>query len=573
MDLIQPFSKTMIKPVKIAYFSMEIALHPDIPTYAGGLGILAGDTLRSAADMELPMCAVTLIHRKGYFRQKIDASGWQFEEEEPWNISQHVKELPERVIVCIDGRNVHIRCWLFEIHGESGGVIPIYLLDTDFEENGDWDRKLTDRLYLGDHYMRLCQEVILGQGGVRMLNALGHTSLQRYHMNEGHAACIGIELLYEQMNALDRQEIDEEILHNVRAKCIFTTHTPVPAGHDQFDLKLVHQVLGHCTAFLKRRDLFQSEYCKEGCLNMTYLALHLSHYVNGVAKRHAEVSRLMFAQYSIDAITNGVHPVTWVSPPFASLFDRFVSDWKKDSFNLRSALSIPSNDIWLAHQTAKDALIEYVAKETGLRLSHEILTMGFARRAAAYKRPGLLFENKERLIEIARKAGGLQIVYAGKAHPGDDQGKFLIQNIICLKSELAAHGIILVYLPGYDMRIGKLMASGVDIWLNTPQAPMEASGTSGMKAALNGVPSLSILDGWWIEGCVEGVTGWAISGNTGARGHATALLDKLQNEIVPIFLKDKGKFIGIMRHAIALNGAFFNTQRMLLQYLARAYFS
>ena len=561
----------MSKPTRIAYFSMEIALEPEIPTYAGGLGILAGDTLRSAADMRLPMCAVTLIHRKGYFRQRLDESGWQFEEEDPWDIAKSVKELSPRVTVRIDGRDVHIRCWLYEIKGVSGEVIPVHLLDTDLEENSEWDRRLTDRLYLGDHYMRLCQEVVLGQGGVRMLKALGHRNLARFHMNEGHAACLGIELLYEEMEALGREEIDEEILHNVRAKCVFTTHTPVPAGHDQFGMELVRQVLGHYSAFLKRKDLFQSQHCESECLNMTSLALHLSHYVNGVAKRHAEVSRLMFAHYSIDAITNGVHPGTWVSPPFKVLFERFVPDWRKDSFNLRSILRIPDDQIWLAHQSAKDTLLNFITEQTGVQLSHDKITLGFARRAAAYKRPGLLFANRERLAEIAKQAGGLQLVYAGKAHPGDDQGKFLIQDIIRLKDDLAAQGITLVYLPDYDMRIAQLMTSGVDVWLNTPEAPMEASGTSGMKAALNGVPSLSVLDGWWIEGCIEGLTGWAVEDSTGA-GDERALYDKLQKEIVPMYRDDRSKFIGIMRHSIALNGSFFNTQRMLLQYLARAYF-
>jgi starch phosphorylase len=302
---------------------------------------------------------------------------------------------------------------------------------------------------------------------------------------------------------------------------------------------------------------------------MTSLALHLSHYVNGVAKRHAEVSRMMFAHFSIDAITNGVHPGTWVSPAFSALFERYVSDWRKDSFNLRSVLSIPDDEIWRAHQLSKNNLLNFVMEKTGTQLYHDKLTLGFARRAAAYKRPGLIFENRERLGEIAKQAGGLQLVYAGKAHPGDNQGKLLIQNIIRLRDELAEHKITLVYLPDYDMRVGQLLTSGVDVWINTPQAPMEASGTSGMKAALNGVPSLSILDGWWIEGCIEGLTGWAIEGSA---GDARALYDKLQNEIVPMYLGERGKFIEVMRHSIALNGAFFNTQRMLLQYLARAYF-
>jgi starch phosphorylase len=561
----------MSSPTKIAYFSMEIAMKQGIPTYAGGLGILAGDTLRSAADMGLPLCAVSLLHRKGYFRQRLDESGWQFEEEDPWDIGQYLVELEPRVTVTVDRREVHIRCWRYDLVGHTGKVIPVYLLDTDLSENSKWDRQLTDRLYLGDHYLRLCQEVVLGQGGVRMLRALGHHELERFHMNEGHAACLGIELLHEEMQAAGREEIDEDILHKVRVKCVFTTHTPVPAGHDQFDMELVWQVLGHCRAFLARKDLYQSDHAEREKMNMTCLALHLSHYVNGVAKRHAEVSRLMFAQYEIDAITNGVHPGTWVSPSFQTLFDRFIPGWRADSFNLRSALNIPDDQIWLAHQAAKDELLAYVDRQTGRRLSHGILTLGFARRAAAYKRPGLLFENREWLHKAASQAGGLQLVYAGKAHPGDDQGKFLIQDIVRMQSDLEKHGITLVYLPDYNMQLGQLMTSGVDVWLNTPQAPMEASGTSGMKAALNGVPSLSIPDGWWIEGCIEGVTGWAIQGGKSG-GDGRALFDALQEKIIPLYCGGQDDFIEIMRHAIALNGAFFNTQRMLLQYLARAFF-
>jgi starch phosphorylase len=556
---------------KIAYFSMEIALDPEVPTYAGGLGILAGDTLRSAADLKLPTCGVTLLHRKGYFRQILDKSGWQFEEEAPWEVEKYMKLLEPRIYLKLDGREVCVRCWLFEIEGESGSVVPVYLLDTDVDENSEWDRRLTDRLYLGDHYYRICQEAVLGQGGVKMLRALGHNQLERYHMNEGHAAFLGLELLDEEMERRGVPEIDAEILKVVRHQCVFTTHTPVPAGHDQFPLDQVKQVLGHHEAFFRRPDIFRAEKCDGECLNMTYLALNLSHYVNGVAKRHAEVSRLMFADYEIDSITNGVHPGTWVCPAFQNLFERRIPGWKEDSFSLRSALSIPDEEIWRAHQAAKQVLCEVVENRAGEQFSLDVLTLGYARRATSYKRPKLLFENKEWLFEIARKAGGLQLVFAGKAHPGDDTGKFFIQDIIRMRGEFAEHGIKLVYLPDYDMKLAQWMISGVDVWLNTPQPPMEASGTSGMKAALNGVPSLSTLDGWWIEGRVEDVTGWAIEGTRGA-GDAKSLYEKLEWRIVPLYCEQRHEFIGIMRHAIALNGAFFNTQRMMLQYLARAYF-
>ena len=548
---------------------MEIALDAGIQTYAGGLGILAGDTLRAGADMKLPVCAVTLLHRKGYFRQRLDDSGWQFEEEDPWEIEKYLTPMESRVKITLHGREVWVRSWQYEIEGVTGASIPVYLLDTDVEENSEWDRHLTDRLYLGDFYFRICQEAVLGLGGVRMLRALGHDELTRYHMNEGHSAFLGLELLDEEMIRRGMSKIDDEMLQAVRRKCVFTTHTPVPAGHDQFPLEMAREVLGHHEAFFKRRDLFEPVKCAADCLNMTYLALNLSHYVNGVAKSHAEVSRLMFADHEIDSITNGVHARTWVCPSMQSLFERWIPGWKLDSFNMRSALNIPDEDLWRAHQAAKGDLCNYIEKERGERFSLDVLTLGFARRATSYKRPKLLFENKEWLFEIARKAGGLQLVFAGKAHPGDEMGKFFIQDIVRMRDEFRERGIKIVYLENYDMALAQKLVSGVDVWLNTPLPPMEASGTSGMKAALNGVPSLSVLDGWWIEGRIEGVTGWGIESEG---GDARSLYEKLEREIVPRYCERRGEFISVMRHAIALNGSFFNTQRMLLQYLERAYF-
>lgn len=546
---------------KIAYFSMEMALESEMRTYAGGLGILAGDTLRSAAGLNLPLCGVTLLHRRGYFRQRLDESGWQFEDDDGWEGDRFLTEMEPRVEVHLHNRKVWVRCWQYEVEGS----LPVYLLDTDLEENGEWDRRLTDRLYLGDHYLRICQEAVLGIGGVKMLRALGHKSLVKFHMNEGHSAFLGLALLVEEMRARGCEEIDKEVLHAVRVQCVFTTHTPVPAGHDQFSVEQVREILGHHEEFFKRDDL----YGHEGRFNMTYLALNLSHYVNGVAKRHGEVSQLMFAGYEIDSITNGVHAETWVCPPMRGLLDRWMPGWRKDAFILRSALAIPDEEIWRAHQGAKKQMCEVVERETGEVFSLEVLTLGFARRATSYKRPKLLFEDKERLFQIAAKAGGMQLVFAGKAHPGDEMGKFYIQEVFQMRKEFRERGIKLVYLQDYGMSLAGILVGGVDVWLNTPQPPMEASGTSGMKAALNGVPSLSVLDGWWVEGCVEGVTGWAVEGQG---GDAAALYEKLEEKVVPLYCERRHEFIEVMRHAMALNGSFFNTQRMMLQYVARAYF-
>jgi len=557
----------------IAYFSMEIGLDPGMPTYSGGLGILAGDTIRSAANLKVPMVAVTLLHRKGYFFQKLDNTGWQTEEPVEWSIDDFLTELPERVSVTIEGRTITIRAWKYETPGSTGFVVPVYFLDADLPENTEWDRTLTHYLYGGDLYYRLCQEIILGIGGVRILRALGYKNVKRFHMNEGHSSLLTLELIDEFLNEKGLDSITEEAIEQVRKKCVFTTHTPVPAGHDQFPMDLVKQVLGNHEAFE-----IQGLCTHEGMLNMTYLALSLSHYINGVAKKHKEVSSLMFANYKIDSITNGVNAGTWTSKPFQDLFDQYIPGWKEDNYNLRYALNISNEEIWQAHSQAKKQLIGYVNREANIGMDNDVLTIGFARRAASYKRADLVFEDMERLKKISSEVGAIQLIYAGKAHPQDQGGKELIKRIFQAKESLK-NAIKIAYLENYDMELGKLLTSGVDIWLNNPIPPHEASGTSGMKAALNGVPSLSILDGWWIEGCIEGVTGWSIGkmqrGSEEKENRiedANSLYDKLEQIIVPMFYNDRQQFMNIMRHAIALNGSFFNTQRMMQQYVLKAYF-
>ena len=558
----------------IAYFSMEVALDPAMPTYAGGLGVLAGDTIRSAADLEVPMVAVSLLYRHGFLKQHIDTSGWQHAEPCAWDVAAFVRELPTRVSVEIEGRTVHLRAWEFFVKGVGGFRVPVFLLDSDLPENMEWDRALTHVLYGGDAHYRICQEVILGIGGVRLLKALGFKNLQRFHMNEGHAALLGLELLDESAKAAGRQMFNREDVDAVRHRCVFTTHTPVAAGHDRFPAELVNRVL-------RRPELFEHQdvFCCEGLLNMTFLALNLSHYVNGVAKKHAEVSRLMFAPYKIDAITNGVHAATWVSGPMGKVFDQHISGWQADNFSLRFAHSISRGEIWTAHSEAKRHLLEYVKAKTGTVLDENVLTIGFARRATAYKRANLIFHDTERLKAICRNVGKLQLIFSGKAHANDPDGKSQIQQILQTR-DLLKNDVAIVYLTDYDMSVAKLMTAGVDVWLNTPQPPLEASGTSGMKAALNGVPSLSVLDGWWIEGCIEGETGWSIgerheNGNgNGERSakDAAALYDKLEHEVLPLFYTNRDGFTDVMRHAISLNGSFFNTQRMIQQYVVKAYF-
>ena len=552
---------------------MEIALEAGMPTYSGGLGVLAGDTIHSAANLKVPMVAVTLLHRKGYFFQKLDSSGWQTEEPVEWSVDDYLQEMEARTAVIIEGRTVTLRVWKYDVISKSGYIVPVYFLDADLPENSESDRTLTHYLYGGDAVYRFCQEVILGIGGIRMLRDLGYHNIERFHMNEGHASLLTIELLDEELEKLNGKTINPDAIEAVRKKCVFTTHTPIPAGHDQFPMDLVERIIGHHKSFDMRDHI-----CCEGQLNMTYLALNLSHYVNGVAKKHKEVSSHMFASYVIDSITNGVNAVKWTSEPFQELFNKFIPGWQEDNFSFRYALGISNHDIWDAHVKAKRQLIQYINRETNLGFDTEFFTIGFARRAAAYKRGDLIFQDIERLKNISRNTGAIQFVFSGKAHPKDQDGKELIKRIFQAINSLR-HDIKIVYLENYDLELGKLITSGVDLWLNTPIPPHEASGTSGMKAALNGVPSLSILDGWWIEGCIEGVTGWAIGelvGDTATDKEqakdADSLYDKLEKTIVPMFYNQRDEFINIMRHAIALNGSFFNTQRMMQQYVLRAYF-
>ncbi len=558
----------------VAYFSMEIGLDPNMPTYAGGLGVLAGDTIRSAADLEIPMVGVTLLHRRGYFYQRLDEQGWQHEEPVAWPINDFCKLVDRRVAVEIEGRTVHVGAWKFQVRGESGSVVSVYLLDTDLPENQPLDRTLTDTLYGGDDYYRLCQEVVLGLGGFRLLRALGYGHIRRFHMNEGHAALLVLALLEEKLaSRVHEDSVPADLIDAVREQCVFTTHTPVPAGHDQFPSDLAHRVLGD------RRCGWLKACGHDHGLNMTQLALRGSRFVNGVAMKHGEVSQSLFPGYPIHSITNGVHAVTWAAPSFQTLYDRHLPDWRHDQLSLRYAINIPAQDIWNAHTEAKRALVDYVNRETNVGFDRDVLTIGFARRAAAYKRGTLIFHDVERLAKMAKQVGPLQIVFSGKAHPHDQDGKNLIHRIHELRDALRGN-IRVAYLTNYDMTLAKLLCAGVDLWLNTPLPPMEASGTSGMKAAVNGVPSLSVLDGWWIEGHVEAVTGWSIGDRTDTclepNGgmdvcHAAALYDKLEQKVLPCFYKDRERFLEIMRQSIALNGGFFNTQRMMAQYLHNAY--
>jgi len=551
----------------VAYFSMEIAIAPDMPTYSGGLGVLAGDTMRSAADLGLGLCAVTLLHRKGYFQQHLDAHGIQTAEDQPWPLEEFLVLENAVVEVTIEDRPVMVRAWRYDLEGVTGHTIPIYLLDTDLPQNDPRDRKLTDYLYGGDTDYRLRQEAVLGIGGVRILEALDY-DVNVYHMNEGHAALLTVGLMELQLGGDMSRIIEERDTQAVRSRCVFTTHTPVPAGHDRFTMDQTCRILGPEVANLLER----MGGCHDGMLNMTYVALASSRFVNGVAMQHGKISREMFPDYSIDAITNGVHAATWTAAPMQAIFDRNVPRWRKDNFQFRYVIDTPLREIEKAHAQSKRNLIDAVAERTGIALRSNVFTIGFARRVATYKRADLLLSDPERLVRCAEKFRGMQILFSGKAHPHDEPGQKLIRQIFEVAAQLKSDALKIVYLENYEWKLASMLTAGVDLWLNTPRRPFEASGTSGMKAALNGVPSLSVLDGWWVEGWVEGVTGWAIPDSDTQEHEVASLYDRLESTILPLYYGDPERWRTVMRSTIALNGSFFNTHRMLQEYISNAYY-
>jgi glycogen phosphorylase len=554
---------------RVAYFSMEIALRSEIPTYAGGLGILAGDTLRSATDLGLPMVAVSLVSRAGYLRQEIDGSGRQIEHAVFWDPEKWATQLAAKVAITLERRTVWVGAWLYVLEGQVGGRQPVLLLDTDLPENADGDRQITHYLYGGDDAYRLKQQIVLGVGGVRLLRAAGF-SIRQYHLNEGHSALLGLELLRGNRHSAASAQGDESVcdISLVREVCCFTTHTPVETAHDRFDYGLVSRVAGDMLDPVVLRQLAGTD-----ALNMTRLALNLSDYVNGVAKRHAEVSARLFPGYRMHAITNGVHPQTWTAASYARLYDQHLPGWRHEPELLRRVdCCIPDALIWNAHLEAKQALVTEVQRLTGIALDPRVAILAFARRMTSYKRPDLLFTDIDRLKAIAR-GKAFQIVLAGKAHPRDAGGKQLIE-LLHAQARALGGAIPTVYLPDYDMRLSGFLTAGADVWLNTPLPPLEASGTSGMKAAFNGVPSLSVLDGWWIEGCIEGVTGWAIGGDERAGADSRALYDKLEQVVLPLYHGADGPsegWIRVMKGAISKNAAYFNSHRMMRRYATEAY--
>jgi starch phosphorylase len=565
MNPIEPF----LQKTRIAYFSMEIALRPEMHTYAGGLGVLAGDTARSAADLELPMVFVSLVSRDGYVRQDIDAEGRQVTRPNPWAPDKFTDRLDAMVAVQIEGREVWIRPWLYRLVCPLGHCVPVLLLDTDLDQNSPGDRQITDHLYGGDDAYRLKQEIVLGIGGARMLQALGF-NIDTYHLNEGHAALLTLHLLrYFRQPAEDVGPGESPYDHaQVRERCIFTTHTPVEAAFDKFSYPLVQRLLDD---YIEIAEI--KRFAGEGDLNMTRLALRLSGRINGVSERHAETTSRIFPGYRVRAITNGVHAPTWTHASFAKLYQANFPHWAHEPEVLTRADQLADDSIWSAHQEAKRDLLVNIKEKSPTALRLDVPLIGFARRMTQYKRPGLLFSDMDRIAAIARKRP-FQVVFAGIAHPSDSQGQGLIEEINHHIRQVA-NTIPVIFLPNYDIGIAASLVSGVDIWLNTPLPPLEASGTSGMKAALNGVLNLSVRDGWWVEAHIEGVTGWAIGdSDAGSGSHANDADDlyrKLEQVVLPLYYDDRPRWIWMMKQAISKIGSYFNSTRMMRRYATEAY--
>ena len=608
-----PDIHTHAQRARVAYLTMEIGLRAEMHTYSGGLGILAGDIARSGADLGLPMVFVTLASREGYLRQGLDSEGRQVDHADPWEPSDWALPLDAAVTIRLEDRPVQVRVWLHEVTSPSGGMMPVLLLDTDLPENDPRDRSITGRLYGGGEAERIKQEAVLGFGADLMLRALGFR-IETYHLNEGHAAFLPLALLLRRRaeasaEAAQADPADQDATLSdaeaVRQACVFTTHTPVEAGHDRFAYADVERILGDLAPLDVVQPLAGSE-----VLNMTHLALSLSRYVNGVAQRHGEVARALYPAYRVHSITNGVHLGQWAHPALARLFDARLPGWRETPEALRHAEHLDLEELRAARREAKVALLAEIEARTGQRLDPALPLFGFARRMTGYKRPDLLFSDLDRLRAIARRLP-FQVVMAGKAHPKDAAGKEGIGRIAEAAQALAGE-VPVVFVPSYDMALAAQLVGGSDVWLNTPVPPLEASGTSGMKAALNGGLNLSVLDGWWIEGWEEGVTGWAVNAPGGdepagvaglaaahailpvspvpamaaegegflpleeaAQGgpetHAARLYDKLEQVVLPLWHEDPDGWARMMRQAIARVAPVFNSHAMMQRYTSEAY--
>ena len=539
----------------VGYFTAEIGLWSELHTYSGGLGVLAGDHVKSAADAGTPLVGVTLLYHQGYARQHIDANGVQTESFPEFDPNEHVSKTKIVLKLHLDGQPLSAYVWKADIVGQSGHIVPVYFIDTRHPANSSEHQELSSRLYGGDDEVRIRQEYVLGVGGVQLFDYLD-SELHGLHLNEGHCTFAMLELLNR---GWSREELAQ--------RSLFTTHTPVPAGHDRFEWPLVREVVGELLPVDAKELVIAAGDSENGrrC-SMSHLAVALSTSVNAVSKLNADVAMTMFDEQIIQPITNGVHHITWTSPVMASLFDGYLPGWRVQPETISEAETLPTDALLEARDQARQHLREFVLSKTGVELSSERLTIGFARRFATYKRANLVFRDLERLRNIG--AGKIQFVFSGKAHPRDKGGKQLIRDIYD-SAEQIAEEIPVAFIENYDMETGLLMTSGVDIWLNNPIRPMEASGTSGMKAAMNGVPNCSILDGWWPEACIHGVNGWAIGNAENVRDDerdANNIYQVLEQDVLPLWEGSKDAWAEMMKASIAAS-AEFTGHRMIQDYL------
>ncbi len=535
---------------------MEIGLEDGIKQYAGGLGILAGDTLKAAADSKYPMIGVTLLYKKGYFRQMLSENAEQLEIADEWDYTKFLENTGKLIDVPFYQSFAKAEIWVYKVKGFSGFEVPVIFLNFDLPQNRDSEKFISYNLYTNYSETRFRQEIGLGIGGVKALEALGY-KVNKYHLNESHAAFA----ILEARKMTGSKEL-------AKSKIVFTTHTPAEHGHIQYGKNFIEEIMAQ-----EYSKLLLDDY-EEDRIHLTKFCLENCSYANAVSQRHGQVSRKMFPEKNIHSITNGIHTRTWAAKATTEVLDKYLTGWKGDPSVLRGATAIPDEEIFNMHKKNKRELFEYIKAKNSIELDESKFSIGFARRVDGYKRSGFIFTDIEILKYLAEKFGGIYVFLSGKAYFDYGPAEDLIRQFIKhSKEDLGALKVI--YLEDYGMQISQLMIQGCDIWLNNPKKPLEASGTSGMKAALNGVPSFSTIDGWWVEGWKEGVTGWSIGSEDMNQVQDTIELHdlycKLEHTIMPTFYANQPEWIEIQKNAIAFNASYFNTDRMLREYIEQAY--
>ena len=554
----------------IAYFVMECAVDSRIPTYSGGLGILAGDTLQSFADLDVPAVGITLLWKNGFIEQKLSNAGAQLDSVQEWDIEKYMQPVNAKIKIPLGDKDITIIAYKYTIESTKGdNEIDVYFLSPDCPENDDETRKICDRLYIEGGLTRLKQEIILGIGGYEMLKAIKFKPFL-YHINESHSAFL-IASLMKDINDLSR----------VKSRVVFTTHTPIPAAFDKFEMKDVASMLSRYCDKQVLYEIYQEKLEDNDELNLSWLAIKNAKNVVAVSRKHKFVSESIFEGYKIKYVTNGIHHVKWASPHHKMLYAKYLKGWEEDPDLLRGAACIPDSEFAQAHILSKEILIEMINSENDASFIPENFTIAMAKRVTHYKRNNLILTNPDKLIEIAERKGNIQIVFAGKAHPADPDGKFIIKSIHDSTQYILSKTkkIKIAFLENYNIHMANMILSGVDLWLNNPVRPLEASGTSGMKASLNGVPNFSVLDGWWLEACMEGINGWGIGPRPAWSdlSYSSDMQDlndiygKLEFNILDLYYKNFADYLKIMKMAVSSIAPYFNTHRMVSEYVTELY--